>query len=292
SRGLKALARQWQQVQRQLRRAGARDRSALHLHPQRGSANTLYEVQSTYDAVSNVTSIKTTLPQGTDTQAFCYDEQNRLTWAGASGTPSCGASLTPGTLTAAQYSASYSYDPLNRLTSAPLGSYTYGDSAHLDAATAIGPSGGTATWTASYDAAGDTSCRAATTATTCAGTTPNGALMSWDNEGRLTAWQNIANVTTSPASIPALEEALYDGAGQRVVQVAESNATTTTTQHTYVGGNGASGGSEDLASQWPNAGGASTTTTTAYYGGGLAESVNGTLRDGVASQRASTPAAL
>lgn len=83
-------------------------------------------------------------------------------------------------------------------------------------------------------------------------------------------------MTASPASIPALEEALYDGEGQRVAQVDESNATNTTTQHTYVGASGG-GGSEDLASQWPNAGGAPTTTTTAYYGGGLAESVNGTL---------------
>ncbi len=35
-----------------------------------------------YDPVGNVTSVNTTLPAGTDNQAFCYDEQNRLTWAG------------------------------------------------------------------------------------------------------------------------------------------------------------------------------------------------------------------
>jgi hypothetical protein len=136
----------------------------------------------------------------------------------------------------------------------------------VDAATAIGSA-----WTASYDAAGNTACRAATTATSCAGTTPNGALLAWDNEGRLTAWQNIENVTTSPTSVPAMEEALYDGEGQRVQQFDESSGTHATTQHTYVGG------SEDVASQWANTGGAVTTTTTAYYGGGLAESVNGTL---------------
>jgi hypothetical protein len=68
---------------------------------------------------------------------------------------------------------------------------SYGDTAHLHAATAIGPSGGTATWTAIYDAAGNTACRASTSAKTCAGaTTPNGPLLIWDNEGRLTAWQN------------------------------------------------------------------------------------------------------
>ena len=43
----------------------------------------------------------TTLPGGTDNQAFCYDEQNRLTWAGSTGTPPCAGtaastSLPPG----------------------------------------------------------------------------------------------------------------------------------------------------------------------------------------------------
>ncbi|HEX8982583.1 MAG TPA: hypothetical protein VF792_07435 [Ktedonobacterales bacterium] len=45
-----------------------------------------------------------------------------------------------------------------------------------------------------YACGGDTACRAATyvttcatTATTCADATPTGALLSWDNEGRLTA---------------------------------------------------------------------------------------------------------
>jgi YD repeat-containing protein len=135
--------------------------------PSGGAARTLYEVQPSYDAAGNVSGVTTTLPQGSDTQAFCYDAQNRLSWAGASGTPPCGATLTPGSLTAAQYSASYSYDTLNRLTSAPLGTYSYGDAAHLDAATAVG-----STWTASYDAAGNMTCRAATSTTTCAGSTP------------------------------------------------------------------------------------------------------------------------
>ncbi len=61
--------------------------------------------------------------------------------------------------TGAAYSASYSYDSMNRLTSSPLGSYTFGDSAHADAATAVG-----STWTASYDAAGNLTCQAATSA--------------------------------------------------------------------------------------------------------------------------------
>ena len=90
----------------------------------------------------------TTLPQGVDTQVFCYDDLARLTWAGSSGTPGCSGAPTPsdtGSLagTGAQYSASYAYDSLNRLTNSPLGGYTCGDSAHADAATAIGSGGAT-----------------------------------------------------------------------------------------------------------------------------------------------------
>lgn len=105
------------------------------------------------------------------------------------------------------------------LTCSPLGSY--GDAAHVDAVTAVGSS-----WTASYDAAGNMICRAATGATTCAGSSPTGAPLSYDNEGRLSGWQ------TTPDSSPTSSAAyLYDGAGQRVQQVAISSGTTTTTSY-------------------------------------------------------------
>ena len=71
------------------------------------SGTTKYQSQTTYDAVGNVVAIATTLQAGTDNQAFCYDEQNRLTWAGAKGTPSCGGSLTEGTLTSAAYTTKF-----------------------------------------------------------------------------------------------------------------------------------------------------------------------------------------
>ena len=78
-----------------------------------------------------------------DTQVFCYDELSRMTWGGSSGTPACSGAPTPSdtgslAVTGVSYSASYSYGPLNHLTSGPPGSYSYGDSAHADAATAIG----------------------------------------------------------------------------------------------------------------------------------------------------------
>ncbi|HEX5159755.1 MAG TPA: hypothetical protein VFW17_21275 [Ktedonobacterales bacterium] len=98
----------------------------------------LFQSQRGYDAASNVTAVATTLSAGTDNQAFCYDDENRLVWAGSTGTPSCGTSLTAGSLSSANYTQTFSYDTLDRLTSGPLGSYTYGDSAHLHGVTSIG----------------------------------------------------------------------------------------------------------------------------------------------------------
>jgi RHS repeat-associated protein len=194
------------------------------------------------------------VPAGTDNQAFCYDEQDRLTWASAaSGTIPCGGTNTAGTLTAASYTQSFAYDNLNRLTSGPLGSYTYG-AAHLHGATAIGGQ-----WTGSYDASGNLTCRAPSSSTTCSGT-QTGAQLSYDNEGRLTAWQN------APSSPTSTDNFLYDGEGHRVEQQVTASGTTTTT--VYVGG------LETITTT------GSSTTTTAYYSAGgspLALAVNGTI---------------
>ena len=117
------------------------------------SGTMLFASQRGYDAVGNVTAVGTTLAAGTDNQVFCYDDQHRLTWAGSAGTPNCGTSLTPGSLSAASYAQSYTYDTLDRLQSGPLGSYSYGDSAHLHAVTSIA-NGGTTAYSATYDAGG------------------------------------------------------------------------------------------------------------------------------------------
>jgi RHS repeat-associated protein len=218
---------------------------------------TLFEEARSFDGAGNITTETTTLPGGTDNQAFCYDEQDRLTWASsASGSVPCGGSNSAGTLTSAQYTQSFAYDTLGRLTSGPLGAYTYGDSAHVHAATAIGPSGAP-TWTASYDAAGEMTCRAATGATTCAGT-PTGAALTYDAEGMLVAWQN------APSSPTTTIGDLYDGQGDRVEQQGTANGSTTTT--VYVGN------LEEIATT-----GGTTTTTSYYYAGAarVALAVNG-----------------
>src|SRR5262249_5776474 len=63
-----------------------------------------------------------------------------------------------------------------------------------------------------------------TSATTCAGGSPTGAPLTYDNEQRLTHWQNAPSSPTSTA------DSRYDGEGGRVVQSA--NGTTTL----YLGG--------------------------------------------------------
>jgi RHS repeat-associated protein len=215
---------------------------------------TLFEEALSYDAASNITSITTTLPQGNDQQQFCYDDLGRLVWAGSVGTPPCtGTAITPGSLTTAQYTQSFAYDTLDRLTSGPLGAFTYGNSSHLDAVTSIG-----STYTATYDAAGNMICRAPTSATTCVGSSPTGAQLSYDNEGRLIAWQNQPNNPTSTESI------LYDGEGRRVEQQITQGGTTSTTA--YV---------ENLEEVTTTG---TTTTTKVYYMAGsqpIAMNVNG-----------------
>ena len=214
---------------------------------------TRFDQVRTFDTGGNVTSANTTLAAGTDTQAFCYDEQNRLTWAGSVGTPPCtGTGISAGTLTSAQYAQSFAYDMMGRLTSGPLGSYTYSDSAHVHAATAIGSG-----YTAAYDAAGDMTCRAPSSATTCTGT-QTAAQLSYNSDGQVSNWQNQP---TNPSSTAVF---LYDGQGNRVAQQTVSGGATTTT--VYVGAL-----EEDITS------GSTTTKKSYYYANGkrFAMSANG-----------------
>jgi RHS repeat-associated protein len=174
------------------------------------SQSVLFDSSRTYDAVGNVIRVNTTLSAGTDNQAFCYDEQSRLTWASsASGSISCGGTLTAGTLSGAQYGATtFGLDTLDRLSAENGSAYTYGDNAHLHGVTGIG-----AGYTASYDQAGNMVCRAPTSAATCSGT-PTGARLTYDNEGRVTGWQNTPSAPTSTEAIA------YDGEGHAVARQA------------------------------------------------------------------------
>lgn len=228
------------------------------------SGTTLFSSTRTYDNVGNVTTADTQLAAGTDNQAFCYDEQDRLVWATsqtATGPNNC-ASNTAGNLTAqgAQYTASYTYDALDRITSSSaMGSYTYGDPNHLHAATTTGNG-----YTSSYGSAGQMQCRAPTSATTCAGGSPNGAQLTYDAELRLNHWQNAPG--GSPTSSA---DFLYDGEGHRAEQLVTGSSGTTKVYYLF-------GGSEELTV------GGSGSTLIKYYpsaGGALpgVVSVNGTI---------------
>jgi RHS repeat-associated protein len=231
-----------------------------------GGSTTYFEQARRFDAAHNVTTATTTFPGGTDNQAFCYDEQDRLTWAGNTGTPPCGGTIPTNTLSNdATYAQIFAYDNLGRLTSGPLGSYVYGSSTHLHGVTSIGNA-----YTATYDLAGDIICRAPTSATTCAGT-PTGAQLGYDNEGVLAKWQN------APSSPTATATYLYDGQGNRVEQQVTSGGVTTTTD--YVGN----------VEEATYVTGGTTTITTFYYAGAarIAVAVNGNFSvvasDGLAS---------
>src|SRR6266699_6276003 len=149
------------------------------------------------------------------------DALSRLIWAGNTGTPTggdhCGNAPTGTTLST--YQQSFSYDSLDRMASGPAGSVTYGDINHVHAATTLGSMPNPY---ASYDAMGNMTCRNIDTTSghTC-GSSPTGALMSYDNEGRLASW-------TAPSGTTASDGFLYDKEGNRVLQRVNTGSVTDT----------------------------------------------------------------
>jgi len=220
--------------------------------PQSSSATvgstTICSQGRTYDNVGNVLQLATTVPTvgggtQTDNQSFCYDALSRLIWAGNSGTPTGGdhCGNAPAGSTVSAYQQSFSYDDLDRMASGPAGSVTYGDINHVHAATTLGSMPNPY---AGYDAMGNMTCRNTDTTSghTC-GSSPTGALMSYDNEGRLTGW-------TAPTGTTATDAFLYDNAGNRVLQRVNNGTVTDTITFDGYTETVLSGG---------------TTTTTKYY---------------------------
>jgi RHS repeat-associated protein len=191
-------------------------------------STTLYSQTATYDHVGNVLGRSTVVPtqsggSATENEAFCYDALNRLVWAGNTGTPSGGdhCMSAPSSSGMGGYLQAYSYDTLDRLTSGPAGSYTYGDSTHPHAVTGLST---IANQYATYDAMGNLTCRNSDTTSghTCAGSSPSGAVMSYDNEGRLSRW-------TAPSGTNASEHFLYDTEGNLVLTRTTTASGTTST---------------------------------------------------------------
>ncbi len=220
------------------------------------SGTQLYQTQPTYDAVSNIIGVQTNVGGQTDTQQFCYDDLNRLTWSGTNGTPPCsGSTITAGTLTGAQYQQSDSYNIDGGLTTGPKGSYTYGDSNHPHAVTTTSSG-----YSATYDATGNMICRATSNSATCNGSSPTGQQLGYDAEGRLSSWQNQPTLPGQTVNY------LYDGEGHRVAM--QSTVSGTTTLTAYIGS------IEEVQTT-----GSSTQATTFYTVGGkrVAADVNGTF---------------
>jgi len=163
---------------------------------------------------------------GSETQNFCYDEQNRLVWAGNSGTQpaagngTCGSGTLASGLNGASYSNAYVYTHLGQLWQGPLAGgstqyqYLYCNSQpheltglYATSATCSNKSG--QGYASSYDAFGNVTSR------TFSGTT---GTLSYDNFNHLTEWN---------AGSTNQEWYLYDAAGNRVLRrFTNSNGTT------------------------------------------------------------------
>jgi len=89
---------------------------------------------------------------------------------------------------------------------------------------------------ASYDAAGDMTCRAPGSGVTCGGSSPNGQTMTYDAERQLAHWQN------TPSSPATQDDYLYDGGGQRAMQYVNVSGTITTTAYLLGGLEESTGG--------------------------------------------------
>ncbi len=99
-----------------------------------GTSGSMLSQSRSYDPASNVISLSTTQAAvpgqsgsgGSESQNFCYDEQNRLVWAGNSGTQpgagsgTCGTSTLSNSLSGASYNNSYVYTHLDQLWQGPL----------------------------------------------------------------------------------------------------------------------------------------------------------------------------
>jgi RHS repeat-associated protein len=193
-----------------------------------GASSPFWSQQRTFDNAGNILQLSTTLPtvsgasSKTDTQSFCYDALDRLTWAGNTGTPSGGdhCGLTPSGSTTSGYSQSFSYDALGRITSGSAGTMTYGDSSHVHAATGLSS---VSNPYASYDAMGNMTCRnvSHSSSQSCASGAQTGAIMTYDNEGRLASWK-------APQGSTGTDQFLYDNEGNRVLQRSSTSSVSDT----------------------------------------------------------------
>lgn len=212
-----------------------------------GSTGTIFSNGLTYDPVGNMTSASTThaaVPGktgsgGSEAQNFCYNEQNRLVWAGnsgsqpAAGNGTCGSATLSSSLNGASYNSAFVYTNLGQISQAPLNGigaaqyYLYCNSSQPHQLTGVYPTATTcanatgATYSASYDSWGNMTSRS------YAGVT---ATLTYDVLDHLVKWDAG---TTNKAFYA------YDASGNRVLLRSTTSSTTITTypfgleEHTY-----------------------------------------------------------
>jgi RHS repeat-associated protein len=204
--------------------------------PGSGNSGQILGQSRTYDNASNVTGVATTFASvpgqsgsgGSETQNFCYDEQNRLIWAGNTGTQpgtgngTCGSGALSSGLSGASYNAAYIYTNLGQIWQGPQNGqgaavqYLYCDSSHPHQLTGLYPAGttcatkgsATASYAASYDPWGNETSRTYNSVT---------ATLSYDALNRLTEY----------SASTGQEFYLYDASGSRIFKRSISGGSTT-----------------------------------------------------------------
>ena len=206
-----------------------------------GATGTIFSQGRTYDPVGNVTSVSTTLAAvpgqsgsgGSETQNFCYDEENRLVWAGNSGTQpaagigTCGNATLATGLNGAGYSTNYAYTHLGQLWQGPLNGtgtayqYLYCDSTHPHELTGLYPVGTScsnltgAVYTSSYDNWGNVTNRTYNS---------TNATLSYDILDELVQWN---------AGATSQEWYAYDSGGNRIIRRSTTGSGTSLTVYAF-----------------------------------------------------------
>src|SRR5579885_1502584 len=248
-----------------------------------GNSGQVLSQGRSYDNASNVTSVSTTMATvsgqngsgGSETQNFCYDEQNRLVWAGNSGTQpgagngTCGSGTLATSFSGGSYNTGFTYNNLGQIWQGPLNGqgaavqylYCNSSSSAPHQLTGVYPGGttcankgsATALYSASYDPWGNQSSRTYNSVT---------STLSYDALNRLVNWQGANG---------ASEQTVYDATGERVLTRATSAGTTKLTvyafglQELFYTGAGALSSQTDYYSVAGHLVGSTNGTTTTYY---------------------------
>ncbi len=210
--------------------------------PGSGNSGQILAQGRSYDNASNVTSVNTTFAAvpgksgsgGAETQNFCYDEQNRLTWSGNGGTQpgagngTCGSGTLSSGLSGAGYTAPYTYTNLGQIWQGPVNGngtseqYLYCNSAphqlsgiYPTGTTCANKGSATAVYSASYDPWGNETSRTYNSVT---------ATLSYDALNRLVGYT---------AGSSSQEFYVYDASGERVLTRSTSGSATTLTTYPF-----------------------------------------------------------